>query len=434
MKSLAAAAAFIFLILLSDQSIAQSRREDIYTDFVLYHKRELLKKDLEGTILRNFSIPVIDSNTEYKLESSCRAVTQFLMTNPEVEQGFIRLFNRYDSLESNTKHALLEAVYGIFPEQFEVDMRRILDSEKVPSLFAVAALYTHRIDPSVASANALKIKMVELFPGYDTLNVLVELEKYLNNYRHRPALGATELAHLFRHQSTQQKKVIYSFQRHNRDHPGMAIVQNADGHFMRHGDGRLMVFQQLARSASNLPYFIKNGNTPQGVFSILGTAVANNKLIGPTPNLQMIMPFENKWERYFQYPTGMSWNPAMDSLQLYLDLLPPTWRRYSFATESFYAGKIGRNAIIAHGTTIDPEYFKDKPFYPLTPTMGCLCAKELWNISNGRLLMSEQFNLVSAFIASPGSKGYLYVIDVDDEQRAVTREDVEGWVRAYEKK
>jgi hypothetical protein len=383
--------------------------------------------------VRAFSLP-IDSNTEYKFESSCRAVSQFMLVNDEVEQGFIRLFQRYDSLEHNTKRSLLEAVYGLYPDRFAGYMQKILQSETDPALFAVAALYTYRLNATDDAANTLKIKMVETFPGYDTLDVLVELEKYLNNYQHRPVLNAADIAALFRYQATLQKKVIYSFQRYNRDYPGMAIVQNADGRFMRHADGRLMVFQQLARSASNLPYFIKNGNTPQGVYSLLGTAVANNKLIGPTPNLQMIMPFENKWERYFQYPAGMSWNPAMDSLQLYLDLLPPSWRKSSFATESFYAGKIGRNAIIAHGTTIDPEYFRDKPFYPLTPTNGCLCAKELWNISNGRLLVSEQFNLVSAYNATPGSKGYLYVINVDDQQRAVTREDVEGFVRAFEKK
>ena len=430
MKSLQVVAAM--LLLLNYFSVAQSRREDIYTDFVLYHKRELLKKDLQGSILRSFSLP-IDSNTEFKFESSCRAVAQFMMVNEEVEQGFIRLFQRYDSLEYNTKRSLLEAVYGLYPDRFTSDIEKILQEETDPALFAVAALYTHRLDTSTSSVNAIKIKMVELFPGYDTLDVLIELEKYLDGYRHRPAHGAASIAELFRHQTTLHKKVIWSFQRHDRDYPGMAIVQNADGRFMRHSDGRLMVFQQLARAASNLPYFIKNGNTPQGVFCILGTAVANNKLIGPTPNLQLIMPFEHKWERYFQYPTGMTWNPAMDSLQLYLDLLPRSWRKTSNATETFYAGKIGRNAIIAHGTTIDPEYFKDKPYYPLTPTQGCLCAKELWNISNGRLLVSEQFNLVSAFNATAGNKGYLYVINVDDQQKAVSREEVESFVRQFEK-
>jgi hypothetical protein len=432
MKSLAAVAAILFFLFSFTQTIAQSRREDIYTDFVLYQKRQLLKQDLEG-ITRAFALP-LDSTTEYKFESSCRAVSQFMLANEEVELGFTKLFLHYDSLSRNTKRSLLEAVYGLYPDRFADYMQRILQTETDPSLFAVAALYTHRLQPSDDAANTIKIKMVESFPGYDTLQVLVELEKYLNNYHRRPTRTAADIVALFRHQAQLQKKVIYSFQRHNRDYPGLAIVQKADGKFMRHPDGRLMVFQQLARAASNLPYFIKNGNTPQGVYSIQGTAVANNKLIGPTPNLQMIMPFESKWERFFQYPNGMSWNPAMDSLQLYLDLLPPSWRKDDFMKESFYAGKIGRNAIIAHGTTIDPEYFKDKPFYPLTPTNGCLCAKELWNISNGRLLMSEQFSLVSAYMATPGSKGLLYVIDVDNKEKPVSREEVEAWVRAFEKK
>lgn len=430
MKSVRVIAAILLLV--NNFSFAQSRREDIYTDFVLYQKRELLKKDLQGSIVRAFSLP-IDSNTEYKFESSCRSVSQFMIINAEVEQGFVKLFQHYDSLDINTKRAFLEAVYGLYPDRFTNEMQKILSTETDPGLFAAATVYLHRRDHSELAVNDMKIKMVETFPGYDTLDVLVELSKYLDGYTHRKNMSSADIAGLFRHQSSLQKKVIYSFQRHNRDYPGLAIVQNADGRFIRHPDGRLMIFQQLARSASNLPYFLKNGNTPQGVYSILGTAVANNKLIGPTPNLQLIMPFENKWEKYFQYPTGSVWDGSMDSLRLYLDLVPPQWRKSAFATESFYAGKIGRNAIIAHGTTIDPEYFADKPYYPLTPTLGCLCAKELWNISNGRLLVSEQFNLVSAFNATPGYKGYLYVVNVDDQQKAVSRQEVESWVNAFEK-
>lgn len=431
MKSVQVIAALLFL--LQQFSVAQSRREDIYTDFVLYQKRELLKKDLQGSIVRTFSLP-IDSNTEYKFESSCRSVSQFMIVNEEVEQGFVKMFQHYDLLDINTKRAFLEAVYGLYPDRFAGDMQKILDAETDPGLFAVAAVYLHRQDHSELAVNDLKIKMVESFPGYYTLAVLSELSKYLDGYAQRKNMSSADIAVLFRHQALLQKKIIYSFQRHNRDYPGLAIVQNADGRFMRHPDGRLMIFQQLARSASNLPYFIKNGNTPQGVYSVLGTAVANNRLIGPTPNLQLIMPFENKWEKYFQLPAGAVWDSSIDSLQSYLELVPPPWRRSSFATESFYAGKIGRNAIIAHGTTIDPEYFADKPFYPLTPTLGCLCAKELWNISNGRLLVSEQFNLVSAFNATPGNKGYLYVINVDDQQKAISRQEVESWVNAFEKK
>ena len=65
--------------------------------------------------------------------------------------------------------------------------------------------------------------------------------------------------------------MIYSFQRWNRDYPGMAIIQNGDGSFARDSLGNLLIFQQLARSASDLPYFITSGSTPQGIFSVQGT-------------------------------------------------------------------------------------------------------------------------------------------------------------------
>jgi hypothetical protein len=203
-----------------------------------------------------------------------------------------------------------------------------------------------------------------------------------------------------------------------------------DGHFARLPNGRPMIFEQLARSGSGMPYFLTNGNTPQGIYSIQGIAVTNNALIGPTPNIQLILPFETDWQKFFSdhrhFPD--------DSLELYLQLLPASWRNYQPIMEAWAAGKIGRTEIIAHGTAIDPEYFKERSFYPLTPTQGCLCAKELWNPSTGHLLISEQFNLVAAYQSTPGTRGYLFVINVDDQSRPVTRGEVEKWVYEFEKR
>src|SRR5580693_1471975 len=247
--------------------------------------------------------------------------------------------------------------------------------------------------------------MVEKFPGYDTLPVVAELEKYLNYHNAFIQKKLPDIKELFKYQQNTRQKIIYSFQRYNRDYPGIAIIQNADGRFVKDANARLLIFEQLARSGSDLPYFITNGSTPQGIYSIQGTEVSHNNLIGPTPNLQLIMPFEDTWEKYFRD----NWAPSKDSLQMYLQPLPSSWRKYAPMMEAWNAGKVGRTEIIAHGTTIDPEFFKDKPFYPLTPTEGCLCAKELWNVTSGRLLVSEQFNLISAFQATPGYRGLLFV-------------------------
>lgn len=423
---------FIFLLLscFEQLSFAQLRREEIFSEFVLYNKRERLNKDLRENIVARTFAQQLDSNNEHRFESACMAISQFMFKGEEVEKGFTQMFARYNVLPYPTRRALLEAVYGVYPNEYAEEMQNVLHQETDPKLFAMSAVYLYRVDSSVVNLNNIKIRMIERFPSYDSIHLLIELEKFLNRHHKQKREKTPDITQLFAYQKTLGNKIIYSFQRWNRDYAGLAVVQKADGHFMRNESGRLLVFQQLARSASNLPYFLTNGSTPQGIFSIQGTAVARNKYIGPTPNLQLLMPHEDSWEKYFHQPADST--IVIDSIGLYKSLLPSSWRNYAPLYESWSAGKIGRTEIIAHGTTIDPEYFKDKPYYPLTPTMGCLCAKELWNVTSGKLLVSEQFNLVSTYLATAGQKGFLFVINIDDQPKAVTREEIEKVVNNFE--
>jgi len=431
------------MVLLLDtgfMTYSQTRREDIHTDFVLYNRRVALEKDLRERIInKHFSVP-LDSDSEDGYLSGCWAVSQFLFDGAEVMAGFQRLFAGYDSLSYDTRRALLEAVYAVAPDRYAAEVGRVLDRETDARLFALCAVYLYRQDTSTANANRLKIRLVEKFPA-DTLAVLQELENYLS-YHTSGLRGKTpDIGELLRYRRGDGMKTIYSFQRWDRDYAGLAIVQNADGSFVRDGQGRLQVFEQLARSGPGLPYFLTNGNTPQGIFSIQGTDVSRTNFIGPTPNLQLLMPYEGGWGAYFHDSSLMAAPallvhtpedrdiPRVDSLNLYVQLLPPGWRRYAPMMEAWAAGRTGRTEIIAHGTTIDPEYFKGKPFYPLTPTMGCLCAKELWNPTSGHLLVSEQNNLVNAFLSTPGRQGFLVVINIDDQRKPVSRTEVEALVK-----
>jgi hypothetical protein len=142
----------------------------------------------------------------------------------------------------------------------------------------------------------------------------------------------------------------------------------------------------------------------------------------------MTMPFEGNWLDYFQQPADSS-----DPRKSYTQLLPGSWQSYLPMQEAFIAGKAGRTEIIAHGTTIDPEYFTDQPFYPISPTLGCLCSEELWNANNGKLALSEQLKLVNTYLRSPGEKGYLFVINLDNQQKAVSETELEKMVAQYEK-
>jgi hypothetical protein len=258
--------------------------------------------------------------------------------------------------------------------------------------------------------------------------ILHELKTYLHNYANYLQQPTPDILQLFAHQKVLGQKIIYSFQRWNRDFTGIAIVQNADGSFARDSTGKLIMIEQLARSGSDLPYFITNGNTPQGIFSIQGVQIDHNHIIGPTPTIQLIMPFESEDSLFWHTP----YDASKDELANYINLLPESWRDYEPMTEAFYAGKIGRTEIIAHGTTLDPDYFSGKPFYPISPTMGCLCAKEDWNIFTGKFNSSDQFNLVNAFLSTPGDTGYLLVINLDNQQKAVSKEEVEELVKKFE--
>ncbi|MDP4217899.1 MAG: hypothetical protein Q8927_16980 [Bacteroidota bacterium] len=418
-------------------SRAQPKKEELRSDLVLYQERVSLARDLQKRVIGStFTMPP-DSNTEYKYESACHAISQFLFRSPSVDQGFGYLFAGYDSLSHYTKEAFLEAVYAVGRKDFAGPVGEIVEKETDPGLFTLAAVYLYRANPSTDHANELKIRMVEKFPGYDTIPVLDELGRYLS-YHERNVQGKTpDIAELFAWRTG--LKTLYSFQRWDRDYPGLAVMQNADGSMVRDADGRVAVFRQLARSGPDLPYFITDGSTPQGIYSIQGWALSHTPYIGPTPNIQLILPFEDAWTRFFHLERSENGQEhgesggTSDSLRRYQSLLPPDWREYAPMMEAWAAGHIGRSEIIAHGSTIDPAYFSGLPFYPLTPTMGCLCAEELWNPMSGHLISSEQFNLVSAFLSTPGVKGYLYVINVDDQRSAVSREEVEGWVQRFER-
>src|SRR5687767_13978567 len=123
---------------------AQPRREDIYSDFVLYKKRQLLLKDLhENVIAKAFLLP-LDSNTEYRYEAACRAIVQFMLDNDTTQQGITQLFVQYDSLQYDTKRAMLETVYGVYPDQYIQSIQLLLAKEVNPFLFAMAAVYSLR--------------------------------------------------------------------------------------------------------------------------------------------------------------------------------------------------------------------------------------------------------------------------------------------------
>jgi len=379
--------------------------------------REKFEQDLiTATILQNLSLP-LNTENEPKWESAFWAMELMLYRSDSLKErlrlGLADFQNRTDSF----RRASMEAAYCLYPADFSGEMEAISRQTLNPKLFAMAALYVTRNAP--ARKSDYERLLETQFPNQLDHPILSRLQRSLaatENAGARPPLST-----LLRHSFGVGKPVIFSLQRQNRDFPGQVIIKNVDGAFVRNADGNIFQVSQLARSISNLPGYITNGSTPQGIFSIQGIGQSDNAFIGPSPNLQLIMPREAPASQFFHgdIEPGSGW-----SLEIYQRLLPDSWKEYAPIHEAFHAGAAGRTEIISHGTTINPEFYRGTPWFPNTPSLGCLTTIELWSAETGRTIYSDQIALVNAFLSTGSETGFLVVVEIDDQPRPVTFEDV----------
>jgi hypothetical protein len=412
----------IFFLMSFLGACGQLSMDGIKTSFVLQMQRQKMEKGLHDyTINGSFSLPLNKEN-EYRYQSAFWAISQFLIADSNVLLGFRKSLDSYDSLEKETKRSFLEALYAVDPSGFEKEVWQKIQKENDPKLMAMGLLFLNRRSGNQYPVEKLMATARQKFPPDGKWPIMDALDGWMKDKP--PPLPP--LQDLLQFNKERGIKVIYSFQRHDRDQQGLAIIQYADGKLARDEQGKIISIRQLARSGSSLPYFITNGNTPQGIYSIQGIDTSYNNFIGPTPNLQLIMPNEYYWNAFFH-----STSDTTNAITAYRSLMPETWMYHVPMMESFTAGKLGRTEIIAHGTTIDPQYFSGKPYHPISPTLGCLCSRESWNTTTGHLIESEQFRLVDTFLKTTGNNGYLFVIDLDSQHRPVGLDELEEMLKDF---
>jgi hypothetical protein len=187
---------------------------------------------------------------------------------------------------------------------------------------------------------------------------------------------------------------------------GKVFIQSESG-LLAKENGKAVLIDQLARSATNLPMYITNGNTPVGLFKIDSLHKSENLFIGPTLSFVTFMPFECEASVFYNSPT-------IDfTLENYLSFFPKELRNNTLLQQTYWAGKAGRSEIHFHGTTIDQSLYIGKEFYPQTPSMGCLCSNEAWD-NEGNLMKSDQQKLVDTWMKTPGESGFAYVLELQE--------------------
>ena len=345
-------------------------------------------------------------------------------------QAIHTAFAKWDAATPTFQRALLEVVYTIYPGDFLPETKRVLASTKSEKLFAMAALQVLRAT-QWKDEGIISEQMQRRFPSYLSNPILHMLSYDMQQSLAEPPQRIPPIADLLSAPFEKGKPVIFSLQRKNRRFSGLALVRDANGKFVKVNGSNYFSIPQLALASSNLPGYLTNGNTPQGIFSVQGFGRSDNVFIGPTVNVQMQLPFEAKPFEYFHTADK---SDSVWTKERYDHLLPVSWRSYLPIYTAFYAGEAGRTEIIGHGTTVDPAFYEGEPFYPNAPTMGCLSAVESWSLENGARVSSEQQKLVDMMKKIGFGNGYVVVAELNDDQRAVTLEEMLPLVSAADLK
>jgi hypothetical protein len=389
------------------------------------NRNEFRSNIYKDIIRNNFSFP-LSGKTESRWKGAYWGCEISYFRDTLVYERLKEALRQYNERSSEFNRATLEALYTLYPAGFENDIRRIIKETQNPKHFAMAAEYLRRISDGNTSENKKLLELMSRkFPAWQNDPILFMLKYRLEKTKET----LPDIAGLLKHEFWKGKTVIISFQSENRDYEGITVIRCPDGKFVKDSSGNIFHINQLARSLSNLPGYLTNGSTPEGIYSVQKIDTSDNKFIGKTPLIVTALPFEVPPDLFFKDSKlkGISW-----STDLYRKMLPGSWVDYFPLYEAFYAGMAGRSEIVMHGTTIDPEFYKNAPYYPNTPSMGCMTAKEIYSSEDGRLVLSDQQKLIDAFTGCYKKEAFLVVINIEGKEDELSINEIRGFIEEAE--
>ncbi|MFA5584840.1 MAG: hypothetical protein WDA09_11570 [Bacteriovoracaceae bacterium] len=207
---------------------------------------------------------------------------------------------------------------------------------------------------------------------------------------------------------------LFMFCRKNRDYPCMFALRDVNDEIVRNDDGSIWTQRSLAQSARKLPYNVRNGATPAGVWTIDGVMPYADQTISFGRFRRMIMTFI----------------PKSNNETRLKSLLPSSSHDQDWWKQTVVARDVGRNLFRIHGTgktNPDPK----STFYPFRQTSGCISQRE--NVHNGHD-WKDQRKLLDRIMIAQGNrpiyanetkiKGILYFIEIDNKNAPVEKSDL----------
>jgi len=337
---------------------------------------------------------------EKKYRNAFWASELMLIKSKKGQENISYAFNHFSGFSDSFKISLLQHIFTLYQNEFVSEMDSLISQEPDEKRFAIMANYLIRQD-KLKKEIYLKL-MYQKFTNWKENPILMA---FYIDHSDNEILCKAKIDDLIKFRRNSNEASFYVFVHKNRDFPAELLIQNSKGEILKE-NGDTLRFKLLARSITNLSEYISNGNTPEGVYSVQGFSSSDNIFIGKSPTIITTLPFEISLSEFSFGKSKNNW-----SLENYNKFYPKSWRNYLPKNMAFYAGKAGRGEIIIHGTTIDTEFYRTQPYYPFTPSLGCLCTLERWNIKDGSLIESEQIRLVKALKSNNIQNALMYVIE-----------------------
>ncbi len=227
--------------------------------------------------------------------------------------------------------------------------------------------------------------------------------KYNELFLEKPSATLPPIEDLLEIQKNLKEWIIFAF----RDKAsGFLIIRDPENRFVSK-EGNILKIPFMAKSVIQIPFYVPMGDTPQGVYRILGVAKSSNPRIGPTPVVRLGLPIEISVQAFFPESVRSEWR-----IEMIQNFFPKSWEGYDRIFQTYHAGWNGRSGIWVHGSTLDPEKFTNATGSKIhTLTYGCIALPEVWK--EGILKKSDQRTLVS--IIGDG-KGYLLLFDLEGKE------------------
>jgi hypothetical protein len=375
---------------------------------------------VNDSIQKSISLPISDAVSEQKWAAAFAAMESIQYKSPWINNRLQEAAASLSNKSIDFQQSFLELMYSMYPFEFTVAVKNTMEQTAEARIFMLCAEYLLKDSNNVKTKEYIQNiydsrKRSEAF----AITSQPLMDKLKAAPQKMPALKT-----LLRASFYNAVTIVYSIQRKNRNYPGLVIVRQPNGKFYRNADNSIYTIPQLARSTTNLPYYFANGNPPQGIYKIISIdTFYNDVYTGPTASIELAMPFQIKVSAFSPLikDPNFPWHIAY-----YRPLLPVDWQTYTPIFESYNTGQVQHQKVIATGSAINPDNFKTKPFYPLTPYRFGLTTKEQWSKTDGRRISSDQLSLVNVLKKIAGPYAYYVIVEISDDAAPVSLEELKA--------